>query len=154
MDTYKAHNLAHQLLDTHQLDAWSFDFDRATRRFGVCKYRTKTITLSRVLTEINPESEVTETLLHEIAHALVGPGNGHGGVWLKKLREIGGTGGRTHSAAVPPARWLGTCPNGHVSQRQRMSRTDTACGPCCNAHNRGKFSADYLLVFTRNPAAL
>jgi predicted SprT family Zn-dependent metalloprotease len=66
------------------------------KRFGVCKYRrlnsgyapTGTIGLSRLLVEVNDVIQVTDTILHEIAHALT-LGDGHGYAWKRKCIEIG-----------------------------------------------------------------
>ena len=34
-------------------------------------------------------SDIRDTLLHEIAHAIVGPGHGHDAVWQTAARRIG-----------------------------------------------------------------
>jgi hypothetical protein len=49
---------------------WKVNWDDAKKRFGYCSVSKKVISLSRPLTEANPESEVLDTILHEIAHAL------------------------------------------------------------------------------------
>ena len=36
-------------------------------------------------------SDVRDTILHEIAHAIVGPGHGHDAVWQTAERRIGCT---------------------------------------------------------------
>ena len=72
----------------HGLGDWTFQFDRAKRRFGACNYTTRTISLSRTLTRLNDDAAVRETLLHEIAHALT-PGAGHGPAWQVKCLEFG-----------------------------------------------------------------
>ena len=64
-----AEALAHQLISDHGLSDWHFEFDRAVRRFGFCMHRARTITLSKRFTLLNPEPEVRNTILHEIAHA-------------------------------------------------------------------------------------
>ncbi len=73
----------------HGLSDWAFQFDRATKRFGVCSYTRRTIGLSKRLTLANSEEQCMDTVLHEIAHALVGYGHGHGPVWKRKAAEIG-----------------------------------------------------------------
>lgn len=57
---------AHGLVDL----GWSAKQDDAKQRFGVCRMGPKEISLSRPLCLLNPESEVRDTILHEIAHAL------------------------------------------------------------------------------------
>src|SRR5690242_11321616 len=79
-----AKRLAEQLMKTHNVSlAWSFRFDSAKVRFGKCDYRGREITLSRHLVELNDEAEVRDTILHEIAHALVRPNVGHGPAWQR-----------------------------------------------------------------------
>ena len=73
---------ANRLLVEHGLaqQGWRFKFDRARLRAGQCRYRSKTITLSKHYVALNvttrPE-EVLDTILHEIAHALAGGRHGH-----------------------------------------------------------------------------
>ena len=86
-----AQQLAIELMDQHGLldKGWSFEFDTAKRRFGVCRYGSRRIGLSKPLTQANEEAQVRDTILHEIAHALVGVGHGHNSVWKAKCVEIG-----------------------------------------------------------------
>jgi len=89
MDHLQAYNLARNLMNEHGLREWSFKFDRAKRRAGCCKHSRKTITLSPHYVERNDYEEVKDTILHEIAHALVGHKHHHNWVWRAKAREIG-----------------------------------------------------------------
>src|SRR5690625_5271673 len=57
---------------------WSFEFDGASTRFGLCHFGRKVISVSEPLVLLNAEPECRETVLHEIAHALAGPRAGHG----------------------------------------------------------------------------
>jgi predicted SprT family Zn-dependent metalloprotease len=53
-----------------------------------CGYApTGTIGLSRLLVEVNDVIQVTDTILHEIAHALT-LGDGHGYAWKRVLRLV------------------------------------------------------------------
>ena len=143
MDTRDAQKLALALMREHGVTDWSFQFDRAVRRFGCANYRTKTISLSRALTELNPESEVRSTILHEIAHVLAGPKAGHGPEWRRIARSIGDDGGRTHSAVMPEPPFQGTCP-GCGKQVRKVRRNRSACSECCNAHNGGRWDARFM----------
>jgi len=107
MELIAAQTLATELLTRHGLTAegWTFAFDRAQRRLGACKYNRKQITISHYMTVAADRHTVHQTLLHEIAHALVGHAAAHGPVWKAKAASIGYTGGVT--AANPykaPAR--------------------------------------------------
>jgi predicted SprT family Zn-dependent metalloprotease len=101
-----AKQLAWALLQQHGLIGWRFQFDHARRRFGSCRPRAQLITLSKPLTLLNTESEIRDTLLHEIAHALT-PGDGHGPRWKAKCIEIGAAPKRCYSESeitAPPRR--------------------------------------------------
>ncbi len=89
---------ARRLMFQHGLiqRGWKFDFDRAKKRFGQCRYHDKTITLSKYHVYNEPNSEITDTLLHEIAHALVPPHNGHNALWKQVARSIGCTARRCY----------------------------------------------------------
>ena len=88
MELTKATELALSLMDKHDLNSWGFYMDNAKRRFGCCHYNTRSISLSKELVQANSEDRVKMTILHEIAHALVGHGNGHNRIWKNKCLEI------------------------------------------------------------------
>lgn len=85
------------MLADHNLTAsgWSFDFDNAQRRLGICVHSRRQITISRHMTGAATEEQFSQTMLHEIAHALIGSSAGHGPLWKSKARSIGYNGGRT-----------------------------------------------------------
>jgi len=121
----------------HGLADWNFQFDHARRRFGCCSYGRKLITLSRPLTLLNDEREVRDTILHEIAHALVAPGDGHGRKWRQACARIGAEPRRCYddrsvrSPARAPAKYLLGCRScGWWVQRRRLRRTTLVCREC------------------------
>jgi predicted SprT family Zn-dependent metalloprotease len=132
MNILDAKRLAERLMKTHKLTpAWSFHFDSAKVRFGKCDYGKREITLSRHLVELNDEAEVRDTILHEIAHALVRPSVGHGQAWQRIAHAIGCNARRCYGDEVvrPKPRHKGTCPACHrVVYRHR--RVMIACAHC------------------------
>lgn len=133
MDLRKADGMARELLAEHGLHGWSFRFDRARVRAGACHYGTRTITLSPWITAAHDPSQVRETLLHEIAHALVGPRHAHDAVWRARARSIGATGQRCYVGGeepVVPGRWQGRCVAGHVVHRHRRPTRVLLCTRC------------------------
>lgn len=129
MDLRDAMRNANALMHIHGLDSkgWRVEYDRAVRSFGACHYSSKRITLSRVLTETATAEQVRNTMLHEIAHALVGHDAGHGPVWRAMHRRIGGTGERIGRATTEQLqaityRWVGKCPQGHEFRRHRLTK--------------------------------
>lgn len=91
MYEYQAIGLANRLLAKNNLSNWTVEVTDESEYLGKCVSAFKRIRLSRplLLGGKYPDSEVEETILHEIAHALT-PGEGHGLKWRDKLLEIGG----------------------------------------------------------------
>ena len=116
-------------LDTHE---WSFSFDSAKTRAGLCDYGAKRITVSRYLATHFDDDEIHQVLLHEVAHAIAGPKCGHGVKWKAIAHEIGYVGRRTHDGSVADtlAPWIGTCPRGHEMFRYRKPTRPMSCGRC------------------------
>lgn len=103
MKLNQAENLALQLMEQHHLlqKGWTFKFDSAKARLGKCNYTAKVISISRYMTEADTTGDtVSQTLLHEIAHAILpiydqrGVKIGHGPIWKAKAASIGYTGKR------------------------------------------------------------
>lgn len=125
---------------------WSFGFDHAKRRAGLCNYTDRRITVSRHLAQKFEDDEIHQILLHEVAHALAGPDAGHGPRWRRVAAEIGYIGGRTHDGEIAHelAPWLGACPAGHEHVRFRKPTRESSCAKC----TRG-FSREHLIVWRR-----
>jgi hypothetical protein len=81
---------------------------------------------------VHSDDDVRDTILHEIAHALVGPRHGHDATWAARARAIGCSGQRCVSPDSPtaPAAWLGVCPSGHTLERHRRPERVLTCGLC------------------------
>ena len=112
MDTQRAMERLKSGLDEHGLSAlgWSAGWDRAQRRFGACWPQRKRITLSRVLTELNAEEQVYDTILRELAHALTFERHGrvrsHGPEWQAIARSLGASARACSTTGVlPPGRF-------------------------------------------------
>ena len=144
--------LALQLLEQHKLHDWCFRLDHARVRFGYCNFTGRVISLSRHLIELNDEKTVRNTILHEIAHALVGKEHSHNKIWKQKAHEIGCCGSRLYcheEVKVPKRKYTANCP--HCKREfQRSIKRRIACGKCCKKHNRGKFSQEFEIVFVEN----
>ena len=152
MDLNRAEQLAISLMKQHGIYelGWRFEFDRAKRRFGVCRYRNKTIGLSKYLTAINDEARIKNTILHEIAHALVGYKHGHDEVWRRKAIEIGCDGERCVNqleANVIKGKYQAVCKNGHVHYRHKATKEGrkSSCGICSKRFNP-EFILEYKIV--------
>ena len=93
---------ARDLMDRHGLTDWTFCFSASRRTIGSCKEKDKVIQIGRQHAANDPPVQVTDTILHEIAHALAGTAAGHGPAWRRIAQQIGAT--PRASKAVDPAR--------------------------------------------------
>lgn len=123
---------ARALIALHLDDSWSFGFDNAKRRAGLCDYSRKRISVSRYLAARYDDDTNHQTLLHEVAHALAGSAAGHGPEWRRVADELGYDGGVTHrgETANELAPWVGSCPAGHLVYRHRRPARRASCRRC------------------------
>lgn len=127
MDLTEVEEMAVARIAEHGLEGWTFRFGRARRRLGLCNYRQKCIEIGAYYAYHNGSDSVRDTLLHEIAHALAGPGAGHGPKWKAVARRIGATPRACDDSAetiVPPGDWQANCPGcKKIFYRYRRPRT-------------------------------
>jgi predicted SprT family Zn-dependent metalloprotease len=121
------------LLARHRLNGWSFAFDSAKRRGGACHFGRKQITLAAGFAATADEAEIEDTLLHEIAHALVGRRHHHDAVWQATARAIGCTGQRCHSVVFSEYGLVARCVNGCFAIGRHRSRRNMRCRRCGGA---------------------
>lgn len=139
--------MARQMLDEQGLQDWGFKINTNKRRLGVCKYRQKRIEISSFHLP-DGEDAVRDTIAHEVAHAIVGGGNGHNHIWRSKAIELGSTGNRLGKPMVAVVhKWLGKCSAcGAVYKRHRRPSKMTSCGRCSG----GRFDMRFLMRWTEN----
>ena len=130
MDYQAAQSIAITLLAEHGLREWHFGWNRRKRSLGLCRYRERRIELSMYFVRDNDETQVRDTILHEIAHALAGRKAAHGPAWKDIARRLGCEpracdGGL---AVMPKGRWRAKC---------------GACGKEYHRHKRPPRNARY-----------
>ena len=128
---------ADALIVMHLDPSWTFAFDRATTRAGLCDHRTKRISVSRHFAERFDDDEIHQTLLHEVAHALAGPRAGHGPRWKAIAADLGYVGKRLVDTPIAKdlAPWVGRCPSGHEIYRHRRPSKPTSCAQCSRRYD-------------------
>lgn len=137
-------NVALGLLVRHGLPNWSFAYNRRKLTLGLCVYHRQTIELSVHFVERNSAEEILDTILHEIAHALVGPGHGHDAIWKRQCVAVGARPERQGEADMPLGRWRARCRScGKHFHRYRRPRWRTGwfCGDC--GRERGSLAWKY-----------
>jgi predicted SprT family Zn-dependent metalloprotease len=153
MELRVAFDLAVRLVQQHGLHGWRVELDGAKRRAGVCRFTERVIGLSAPITRVHTEAEVRDTILHEIAHALVGPQHGHDQHWRQVAKAIGCTGQRCVPSEAPRIQgaWIGVCSAGHVKDRHRRPERVMSCAQC-----RPEFSVDHVFEWTHRgrPASM
>ena len=121
---------AREWMARHALRHWSFQFDHGARRAGSCQYETQVISLSYEYAKHDSEEGIRDTLLHEIAHALVGKGHHHDAVWRAKAIEIGCSGKRLHDVQFTPPRYIVRCRNDCWVATAERRRPNGVCKIC------------------------
>lgn len=133
------------------LSGWSFRWGQARNQAGVCSYGTKTIGLSRRIMAGWSIARAEQTILHEIAHAKAGPGTHHGPKWAAECAKLGIEARRCWDPAdadspAPKPRYVGVCPAGHETERDRIPRELVSCGRC----SPYRFDRSHLVAWKRN----
>ena len=125
---------------------WTFGFDRARRRLGVCRPRDKRITLSAHLSRTLPEAEVEDTVRHEVAHALdheLNPSRrgrrAHDATWRALARRCGAAPERCFTGDVPTdptAPYAAACPSCGASRDLYRQPVRAHLCPTCSRPSR------------------
>ncbi len=121
---------ADKLIAKHNLHEWRFNFDNARKRAGCCLYKEQVITMSQQFCLNAEDNEITDTILHEIAHALVGHQHGHNAIWQAKAREIGCSANRTHDVEVSTPRYIVSCRNCGIFGTRDKRGQNRVCKRC------------------------
>ena len=150
-----AYSLTMELMAEHGLlsRGWTFGFDDAEKRFGVCYPKRQRIQLSRALTFLNEEKEVRDTILHEIAHALCPSGEHHGRLWQQTAVAVGCEPTRCYDGTVmkPPQPFIRECTKCGSQRGVSWRNTKSACARCCRAFNGGIFTPQFRFRYRRDP---
>ena len=147
----RAEELCRTLIEHHLGPSWSFRWDRAVRRFGVCRWDERIISVSRHLVELNNEAAVLDTVLHEIAHGLAPRRAGHGPTWQRIAASLGARPERVldaKSVHLPQPSFVGRCPSCSWQTRAHR-RQRVACRRCCVAYNGGRYTSDFEIAWER-----
>lgn len=134
--------LARAMLASYGLKDWTFTFNRRKTEMGLCLYCPKRIELSVYFIELNNDEAIRETLLHEIAHALVGPGHGHDNFWKQQCLKIGAKPERLgYAVSMPEGPWraqCGYCGMLHHKHRKPKHMIGWFCSSC--GRDRGRLT--------------
>lgn len=145
MDLREARELAEELLEFHVGNTgWTVGpFTRRKTQAGVCVYNTRQIRLSAPLVKLNTRERVIETILHEIAHVLVGPDvAAHGPEWAATAKSLGLADPAAKAIIgvdikAPPPLYQGVCERGCKYEYLRRPAKRTLTWGLCGKHGLG-----------------
>lgn len=127
MTPAEATRMTRDILTEHGLGHWKIVFDNKARTAGWCNHGITTIGYSKKLLAARPYMDSRNTVLHELAHALVGPRHGHNVIWQRKCLELGGDGKQKHNFVNPEAPWMARCEHGCVCDFHRKPTRRYRC---------------------------
>jgi predicted SprT family Zn-dependent metalloprotease len=123
-------NLARSEMNKHGLIDWDLDLDYAKVRAGACFFNEKKISFSRNFVKKSSHEDINDTILHEIAHALVGPKHGHNKVWKEMALKLGCSAQRCHTLEFSEYKWVRSCVNECWQQKVHRRRSNLICKKC------------------------
>ena len=123
-------NLARSEMDKYGLCDWKIELDYAKVRAGACHFREKKISFSRHFLKNADQLDINDTILHEIAHALVGPKHGHDRVWKSMAKKIGCSAKRCHTLEFSEYKWIRFCTNYCWEQKVHRRKLNLICKKC------------------------
>ena len=118
---------AYTLLEQYNLPEWWCGFFvNNSSILGCCNYRHKTISMSMAFALTSSKAGIEDCVRHEVAHALVGPGKGHGREWRQKAVELGAVPESKGKAPHMP-RYYVHCPvagcRSHAYRNRKQTKT-------------------------------
>ena len=123
-------NLARLEMDKYGLCDWKLELDHAKVRAGACHFTEKKISFSRNFIKYADDLDINDTILHEIAHALVGPNHGHDSVWKTMAKKIGCSAKRCHTLEFSDYKWVRFCTNHCWEQKTHRRKSNLVCKKC------------------------
>lgn len=123
----QAQELGQKILDEHNV-SHKLKFNNTRNTVGTTNHDTKVITLSRFFVKLATVEDFKGVLLHEITHALLGPGHGHGPEFMAKCREIGGFDVISKSYHIHTYR--GSCSECGQTGTTNVRKRNVLCGLC------------------------
>ncbi|HEX7069968.1 MAG TPA: SprT-like domain-containing protein [Rhodothermales bacterium] len=150
---------------------WRFEFDRARRRLGSCRWPRrglgpKVITVSAPFTRLlgldyrdaQGLQVIDDVIRHEIAHAIDFETRGrsdHGPAWKAICRRVGADPTRLYEDPLAdmllPGKYLLRCPGcGSEVTYYRRPSVPRACRECCRRHSGGRYDERFRLKLVQH----
>ena len=145
---------ASSYLDQQNLFEWSFDFDRATNRAGLCRFEEKVVVLSSNYCIRSTADEIHDTILHEIAHALVGPAHRHDRTWREQALAIGCSADVSSALKGIRTRYIKHCVTCRWAVRAQRRNSRLVCAQCGSRIEFVNYTPEAWANFSHAPKPL
>lgn len=114
----------------HGLSDWKFKMNNGRSSLAETFHSDKTISFSKSFLLVSNKEQFEGVAHHEIAHALLGPGFGHGDEFIAKCIEISPNADYAKiSTNVPIRRYILTCPSCGLTGCHNQKK-EYYCGKC------------------------
>lgn len=124
--------------------------EKQKRSLGLCDQTNKELRFSKFLIENETELEIKNTLIHEVAHAMVGNKEWHWRKWIEMAKFLWLKNPKTYntSAKQPPWLYIMQCPNckEEISYFKKVKKTWKGCLNCCVKFNYWKFDKKFEFI--------
>jgi predicted SprT family Zn-dependent metalloprotease len=137
---------------------WNFDFNNKKKSLGSCNIIQKKISVSKLFIETNSHFDFwVDIIKHEIAHAIdyeIRGTSDHSLPWKKIAKQIGCTdnviASKIKSNPIKGKYTLKCDICSYQIEIFRLRKKQSACYNCCNKHNYGLFSKEFILSQIKN----
>ena len=138
--------LCNELFQKYKLHNWKCIVNKDHNEWSACcRHSSKIIELSHYLFRCSDEY-ILDTILHEVAHAIVGYDAKHGSTWKKIAREIGCS-GKIYGARISE-KYLAICGNcGYHHTRTHLPSHKLSCVFCCEKYSNGLYNSKFQLNY-------
>lgn len=115
--------LTKEKLTEYNLNTWHVVIGNGRRLYGCCRYSKKEIWLSLQFINSATDEQILDVILHEIAHALVGLGIGHGKRWKVEAKKLGAIPKSIVKGINIDMAWIATCSKcGKIFNRMKRTK--------------------------------
>lgn len=120
-----------ELLLEHNLSDWKIKIDNRTAVLAETWHSDKVIVISKKFITVADKEQFDGTVYHEIAHALLGRGYGHGKEFIEMYTKISSNPEYAkRGASVGTRKYILTCPSCGYTGSHNSPNISMYCGRC------------------------
>lgn len=141
------YDFTERALERAGLDGWRVAFNNRKTALGTCRFRDNTINFSTHHLKAQSLETMRDVALHEVAHAIAGPGAGHGPEWKEAACNLGARPERIAANAEKlQSKMCLKCPSCKKEiNAWRRPRRASSCAACGNGRYDEKLKLVYMI---------